>query len=194
VRGSSGSGVRPDALARALAERDGGMSRRDVVGGGVRIAAGVAASSVLWGLAEDAAARTATGCQQRSSLRRQRQLCRVPRRERLPGAGRVSGGDVHGTRVRYDECFLRNRMLHGVCSGNPCVQCVDPSQCPAGNQCETAVCTGNMCGFNFQPAGAACAGGVCDGAGHCAACQASGQPCLGNSDCRTGICVTSVCQ
>ncbi|HQP36255.1 MAG TPA: hypothetical protein PLI95_13795 [Polyangiaceae bacterium] len=62
-----------------------------------------------------------------------------------------------------------------------CVQCTTATQCALGNECLTASCTANTCGYLPKPSGTACTGGTCSPLGTCQACTPGAVKCVGES-------------
>jgi hypothetical protein len=84
--------------------------------------------------------------------------------------------------------------------------CTTPGECPAPpNDCKTAICEGNTCGFAPVAAKTPCTtdggGKLCDGAGHCVACITAAQcesvspnPCNGGVHTAPTACNSGVCE
>ncbi|HQP38733.1 MAG TPA: hypothetical protein PLI95_26290, partial [Polyangiaceae bacterium] len=62
-----------------------------------------------------------------------------------------------------------------------CVQCSNATQCAVGNECLTASCTANVCGYVPKTPGTACTGGTCSALGTCQACTPGTVKCVGES-------------
>lgn len=85
----------------------------------------------------------------------------------------------------------------GYCNGTgTCVQCNSAANCPASDECKTAVCQNGTCGYNFVPEGTAtsaqtahdCKQNVCDGDGHIVSIADPTDLPLPQGECFTGIC------
>ncbi|MEZ4307779.1 MAG: lamin tail domain-containing protein [Polyangiaceae bacterium] len=85
--------------------------------------------------------------------------------------------------------------------GGACVACNLASQCPGtDDECQTRTCTGNTCGFNFQPAGTMvtaqtagdCQVNQCDGAGAVVQAQSNGDVPVDGNQCTDDVCTAGV--
>jgi hypothetical protein len=73
------------------------------------------------------------------------------------------------------------------CGGPTCPKCANGKACAAGTDCQSGVCTNNVC---VAPA-ASCSDTRCGG--DCPPC-ANGQTCAGGPDCQSGHCVGGTCR
>ncbi len=81
-----------------------------------------------------------------------------------------------------------------------CVACTQAAQCPAGNECKTATCSANTCGFSFVPNGSLtptqttgdCQVNQCDGAGNVVQAVSNGDAPNDNNDCTGNVCTNGV--
>lgn len=72
-----------------------------------------------------------------------------------------------------------------ICLAGACVQCTATADCAAStNDCLSATCASNKCGYSPQAQGTACGSGsgtgTCNGSGQCNVCQPGSKTCNGN--------------
>src|SRR4029079_13067362 len=85
-------------------------------------------------------------------------------------------------------------------AGGQCVQCNGAAQCHVANECKTATCSSNSCGFSFQPNGFVtptqtagdCKVNQCDGAGNSVPATANGYVPVDGNTCTSDVCTAGV--